>query len=590
MKKIFLFAATAAMLAACSSEELTGVESAQQTTADNAINFSVYTPRTVTRAGAAGDNNTAAIQTKGFGILAYYTDDEKYDKENSKPTFMYNTKVTKSGTGTFWEYNPVMYWPNEFGNTATADYVDYVSFFAYAPYIDVTNETGIPTVKAITDYDAFAAALGIVYTKTVTPLTAITRTEFEARYNGGTAYGTDAAYYDAVKAQTGAATVTNDTQAEAALIAAGLVKTETITVDNLAKYQAYIGASDEAAAKAALDNINKEQIQGKNITSITKNSAQGDPIVKYVVDTDPKTSVDLLWGVAADDAATKYASIISGYNPIIAGKPFIDMTKPKKPADDELKWNLRHALSKLNVDIQYVADKTTPASTTPLDPDAAYTDAASEEINADETRIYVRWIKIGGFVVKGALNLNNNIANKANWMSYDGNTALTTETVTFFDGRKDSKEGTENGEAANEQPQGLNPVILENYSLDPAAKTAGVTKERVNLFGVGAAANAPIFVIPTGEDIDIEICYDVETKDGNLTTFISDGLTHGTSIENKIRKTSKEIFKTATPVKMEDNKFYTIHIILGMTSVKFDASVNEFTAIPGVDVNLPSNE
>ena len=587
MKKIFLFAATAAMLAACSSEELTGVESAQQTTADNAINFSVYTPRTVTRAGAAGDNNTAAIQTKGFGILAYYTDDEKYDKENSKPTFMYNTKVTSSGTG-FWEYNPVMYWPNEFGNTATADYVDYVSFFAYAPYIDVTNETGIPTVKAITDYNAFAAALGITYTKTTTD--AMTKAEFEAAFNGGTPYATDADYWAAVKAQTGAASVADAAEAEAALIAAGLFHVETIKVENpnaLTKYQEYIGASDEAAAKAALDNINKEQIQGKNITSITKNSAQGDPIVKYVVDTDPKTSVDLLWGVAADDAATKYTSIISGYNPIIVGKPFIDMTKPKKPADDELKWNLRHALSKLNVDIQYVADKTTPAGGA-INPDDPYADATSETINKDETRIYVRWIKIGGFVVKGALNLNNNIANKANWMSYDGNTALTTETITFFDGRKDGKEGTENGEAANEQPQGLNPVILENYSLDPAAKTAGVTKTRVNLFGVGAATDAPIFVIPTGEDIDIEICYDVETKDGNLTTFISDGLTHGTSIENKIRKTSKDIFGATT--KMEDNKFYTIHIILGMTSVKFEASVNEFTEIPGVNVNLPSNE
>ena len=99
MKKIFLFAATAAMLAACSSEELTGVESAQQTAADNAINFSVYTPRT-TRAGAAGNNDVAAVATKGFGILAYYTDDEKYDKENSKPTFMYNTKVTSADAGT----------------------------------------------------------------------------------------------------------------------------------------------------------------------------------------------------------------------------------------------------------------------------------------------------------------------------------------------------------------------------------------------------------------------------------------------------------------------------------------------------------
>jgi len=574
MKKIFLFAAGAALLTACSSDELTGVESAQQTAADNAINFSVYSQRSVTRAGEAGSNDVAAIGTKGFGILAYYTDDQKYDKENSQPTFMYNTKVTKDGSN--WVYNPVMYWPNEFGATATSDYTDYVSFFAYAPYIDVTNETGIPTVKAITDYNAFAAALGITYTKTSNQ--AMTRAEFEAAFNGGTAYATDDAYYAAVKAQTGAASVMDDAEAESALIIAGLFHVETIKVENpdaLIKYQEYIGASDEAAAKAALDDINKNQIQGKNITSITKNNGQGDPIVKYVVDTDPKTSVDLLWGVAADNSTTPYYTPIAGTDPIVAGKPFIDLIKPKNSATDKLSWNLRHALSKLNVDIKYIADAATP-------------DGNSKDINANETRVYVRWIKIGGFVVKGALNLNNNIANKANWLSYDGSTAMTSELVTFFDGRKDGREGTENGDAANEQPQGLNPVILENYSLDPGAKTAGVTKEAVNLFGVGAAKDAPIFVIPTNDDIDIEICYDVETKDGNLSTFISDGLTHGTSIENKIRKTSTEIFGANT--KMEDNKAYTIHIILGMTSVKIDAVVEEFVKIPATDVELPSNE
>lgn len=577
MKKIFLFAATAALLTACSSEELTGFESAQQTAADNAINFSVYTPRNTTRAGAAGDNDVAAIATKGFGILAYYTDDEKYDKENSQPTFMYNTKVTSADAGTTWTYNPVMYWPNEFGNEATSDYIDYVSFFAYAPYIDVVNETGIPTVKAIDNYNTFAAALNITYAKTeAKPVK--DKASYE-KYTG-TTLADDAAYVAAVNAAY-TQTFTLASEADAYLVTLNLTYDEATpkTVTDLASYQEYIGASDEAAAKASLDDINKEQIQGKNITSISKNNATGDPIVKYVVDTDPKTSVDLLWGVAADNTTPYYTPIV-GTNPVVKGKPFIDLIKPKKPDTDKLKWNLRHALSKLNIDIQYIADQATPVA-------PANTPNASETINADETRVYVRWIKIGGFVVKGALNLNNTVADKANWLAYDGNTALTSELVTFYDGRKDGKEGTENGEAANELPQGLNPVILENYSTDPAAKTAGVTKDAVNLFGVGAAKDAPIFVIPTNDDIDIEICYDVETKDGNLSTFISDGLTHGISVENKIRKSSKDIFGAIT--KMEDNKFYTIHIILGMTSVKFEAKVEPFVVIPETDVNLPNN-
>ena len=93
MKKIFLFAAAAALLTACSSEELASVETAQQNANGDAINFSIYTPRTVTRAGAAGaittnTDLTTKLTEVGFGILAYYTDDEVYNSESSKPDFM----------------------------------------------------------------------------------------------------------------------------------------------------------------------------------------------------------------------------------------------------------------------------------------------------------------------------------------------------------------------------------------------------------------------------------------------------------------------------------------------------------------------
>ena len=473
----------AALLTACSSEELAGAQGAKQDAADDAVTFSVYSPRAISRAGTAAEMTTATVATTGFGILAYYTDNEKYDKENSKPDFMYNTKVTSTDAGTTWKYNPVMYWPNEYGSTAASDNIDYVSFFAYAPYVEVEPGSGIP--------------------------------------------------------------YKNNNPSD------GLV--------------------DE---------------NEKNITSISKNTASGDPIVKYVVDTEPATSVDLLWGVAAN--TTDYTSIVTGYTPVTTGMPFVNLTKPNNPTTGKLNFNLRHALSKLNINIRYAADETTTGTNT-ITP---------------ETRIYVRYIKIGGFVLKGALNLNNTAANVPNWRSYDGQSGLSSgDGVTLHDGRKDGKEGIEGGEQSSELPVALNPNIIENYSAAVettpgsgiwtwgAAKTSGVTNTAVNLFGNGTdLATTPIFVIPTNEDIDIEICYDVETIDASLATLLSDGSTHGTSVENKIRKKSSEIFTGTT--KMEAGKGYNISIILGMTSVKFEASVEGWT-VGGIggntDVNLPGN-
>lgn len=605
MKKIFLFAATAALLTACSSEELTGVETAQQKAGEAPINFSVYTPRSITRAGVAKTTDNSNIGERGIGIMAYYSNDEVYNKETSKPNYMYNTKLSNAGAG--WVYNPVMYWPNEFGDKAISDNTDYVSFFAYAPYIDVENTTGIPELKEFktdADYDAVAANLKYKYAVPETYQTAhATMADYIAMRTAQEGTYTPATWAEVEPEAEAYFGTTFADQAAFETYFAGLADEDSKliltvtqkTVTDLATYVEYTGLTVDAA-KAALEDISKKLIQGKNITEINSNTASGDPIVKYVVDTDPATSVDLLWGVAAN--TTSYDPIVANTNvQNNAGLPFVNLIKPKDPVAGKMSLRMLHALSRLNVNIKYISDKVTNP------------DGGSEVINADETRIYVRSIKIGGFIMKAALNLNNteektiNVGGEdidfgiPNWKAFDGKTALTSsEVVKFLDGRKDGKEGMESGADKNEQPTGLNPLILENYTkgnwgdvLWTAEKNPGVTNEAANLFGNGySAADDPIFVIPTGDPIDIEIVYDVMTKDDNLSTFLSDGLTHGNIITNTISKTSKEIFGADT--NMEPGNAYTIKIILGMTSVKFDASVQPWNAIPAVNVNLPDNQ
>lgn len=523
MKKIYLFAAAAALLTACSSEELSNQEVAQQS-AETPVAFSIYTPRTITRAGEAGELTTPLVgdpNLSGFGVFAYYSNGQKYAEANTYPNFMYNQRVYGNGdtsdpdpanwvAPTKWQYEPVKYWPNEYGNAATSDDIDRVTFFAYAPWTEVDPSTGV-------------------------------------------------------------------------------------------------------MATAKEDE--------KNIIGMTRNKAIGDPIIKYVVDTEPATSVDLLWGVAGKDYSTTWGG--AAIANVVTGAPFIDLLKPNDPIgtsgtynDGKIVFNLRHALAKLNVQIDYIDDAATPApQATEGEFNTGGTAAGDIEAAPVETKVFVREIKIGGFSMKGALNLNNGTTPKfyaktglkenttqpiPNWLAIDGVNELVYEMVTFKDGRRDGKEGAADAVADGESFLGLNPNLIQSapYEVDDVdypsiiKNLVGVTKTPVNLFGDGtAAATKPIFVIPNDKPIDIEIVYDVETVNPKLASKLSDGIVPGLSTENKIKKTSKEIFNTTNNVTMQAGEGYTIKIHLGMTSVKVEAVVEPWDDSTAAGIaELPANQ
>lgn len=129
-KKYLILAATAALFAACTSDE--SPTAPEEQTGAMPVAFDTYVNRPTTRAGAGGEtNNTDALKPKGFGIFAYYTNSDLYDPI-FQPNFMYNQKVIHDGSN--WTYAPVKYWPNEYAS-ANAEENDKVSFFAYAPYV-----------------------------------------------------------------------------------------------------------------------------------------------------------------------------------------------------------------------------------------------------------------------------------------------------------------------------------------------------------------------------------------------------------------------------------------------------------------------
>lgn len=513
MKKSFLILATAALFAACSNEKALTIEQpiAQQQANDNAVIFDAYLNRTLTRAGATGEQTTTTLQTSGFGVFGYYTNNEAYS-QYATPNFMYNQKVE----GASWTYSPVKYWPNEYGTDAKSDDVDKVTFFAYAPYVDVTPTSGIP-FKLTTTFNKTDAQIKVLVEADV-------KTEWETD-NAPLTWDGDA----------------TDDQKEAAL-AAGVAAWKT----------AHESDPTETTTTQSTDAV-------KNITAITRNTAVGDPIVKYVVDTDPATSVDLLWGVQPKEDIPSYAQIQGTWtaNP---GFPYLDLIKDVNSTPSKVKFNFRHALAKLNVQIDAFVDGT---------------DATNSL--ADGTKIYVRSITFTGIAMKGALNLNNGTENYPYWLDYEGKNEIISEEYTFYDGRKDGKEATQNGEQRSELPCMLNPEIIQTSET-----TNGVTNTAQNLFLSGTATD-PIYVIPTTDAMNVTIVYDVETEDDKLATYLADGTTHGSSIENRIYQ--ETIFGT-----FEAGKAYTLKLHLGMTSVKFDAEVATWDAQTAEDVDLPENK
>ena len=335
-------------------------------------------------------------------------------------------------------------------------------------------------------------------------------------------------------------------------------------------YAPYV--AHESPAAGSIDTSTDATAATWGITGFSRNTTSGDPMVRYIASFDPAKSVDLCWGVVGDADATTWNLIQSGsaQSGLTAGKPWLDVEHPKD-INQNLKFTFLHALAQLNVQVD-------------ADVDVTEHDGTGEgALTASETKVYVRSISFTGLAMQGSLNLNNSTAKQALWLDYSGTTDLAYgQSVTINDGRRDGREGAANADAENELPQGLNPAVIQKDT-----ETTGVTITLQNLFDPGEGDDAtklarPVYVIPTGEAMTVTIVYDVETINQDLPGYISDGTTHGLSVENRITK--------AINLSMVSGKKYTLKLHLGMNSVKFDAIVSDWDNTDNTEnAWLPSN-
>ena len=315
-----------------------------------------------------------------------------------------------------------------------------------------------------------------------------------------------------------------------------------------------------------------KQTDAVGITAMTRNTAAGDPVVKYIGSFKSAEAVDLCWGVCPQN---EWAIVNTGLGQTMTvGKPWINVERPSQTTQP-LKFQFRHALAKMQVNIDAFVDAT---------------DNATNEV-ATGTRVWVRQIKFNGFTMKGALNLDNETANQPYWMNYNGVGDLESDgEVIIYDGRKDGKEGVNGAIATNEKSLGLNTQLIEteeSFLTDNewSALTSGVTRATQKLFENGSG-DGIFYVIPTGDAMSVEIIYDVETIDTNIGFMLADNRSQGTAIENRI---SKNISFGGADNKLEAGKAYTINLHLGLNSVEFDAEVVGWEDMTPADVDLPAN-
>ena len=158
-KSLFFVAAAALALTACTSEnDILETGPAKQTT-PQAVAFDTYTAGTTRAGDPAGVMTTDKLKTenKGFGVFAMF-EENNATYSAAKPDFMYNEQVHWTTSGG-WTYSPLKYWPNETTNdsqspAAEAATCDGLSFFAYAPYVNLTTDGDMVTDFAANSADS----------------------------------------------------------------------------------------------------------------------------------------------------------------------------------------------------------------------------------------------------------------------------------------------------------------------------------------------------------------------------------------------------------------------------------------------------
>lgn len=339
---------------------------------------------------------------------------------------------------------------------------------------------------------------------------------------------------------------------------------DTFTDGGKVSFFAYAPYVTKAAADA-------DASTGTGIIGMSANDANAHPTITYKMAATSQ-NVDLLWGTASTTAAEQSGDDLSGNKQagrtLTGGKASVNVDLTKQQKDGRVRFLFKHALAKVGGS----SKGTTPPTSglqIKLDPDFGESFGAGAE-----TVVTVDHIKI-----------SQNNAKTIDPPAYDhkkqnqGILDLATGIWTTSGEQDEFSQTIKAGASADNEAE-LNPNIKEkavNTTIDLVTNTnwadatgglvqgdhKGVLKQAQPVYDETKDVKPLLYFPGETPSLEVEIKYIVRTKDVNLAKGYSE-------VAQKIKK----IVTFGKAVEM--NKVYNLTIILGLTSVKFEATVADW--------------
>ena len=331
---------------------------------------------------------------------------------------------------------------------------------------------------------------------------------------------------------------------------------------------ALTGKNNNADASIAAGSAVKNN-DADGIIAMTKNNFGGHPYLQYKLKSlvDMSQNVDLLWGTAgtngvnaatnaAQNGATLYDLDGASY------KVNTDLVK-MKTGDNRVAFNFKHALALVGG-----YDATSGGLTIQLNADEAIATATIGGESKPVTKVMVESITItndlnGNDAIDSEEHISQggvfNLAT-GEW-KLDAATAPAKFTQTIDkDGETDAKLNTD---IAWSNPTMSSLSDVETFFKSTTA-TGVVEATKKNVFDASDNKTPLVYLPGTTPKLKFTIVYRVLTYDENLAANYSN-----------VQQTISRVVTFPEPVKL--NKRYNINIILGLTSVKFTATVEDWS-------------
>ena len=535
LKYLAAAASLLTLMTACTADKLEayyGQPNPNPETPDNAISFGTYMGRTgTTRAGSTAAMTTDKLKESGFGVFGYYTGNDLYQNSGTSSAkesttgeaiaanFMYNQQV-KWQTGTGYEG-----YVNGEGTGESA------GAWTYTPIKYWPNDIAGANA-AVDDQD---------------------NDKGNNYATGSATYGGNVSFF---------------------------------------AYAPFVSGSDLSGATVGITHINNDQtIAGSAAsgpTPATGNQMLGNPTITYKLAATTGSNVDLLWGTKGKTSsnvlgASQEKEYVWASDAVGKGPVNINLTKQK--TNGVVDFTFKHALSKvggsthpgdtegtksglmvkLDIDDMKGAetggtkDATTLVTINSIEIKATAKTVDSSNKKPGDDDYNATYFKNEGAVLDLATGV---------WTLPSGSTTTTSSDATQITHTiisSSSAQATLNEKIKEETPTWASE---SNQWQVSSAEKKGVETTEKNVYD---AETSPLLFIPgTYPELEITVDYIVRTYDANLTTPTGEN-SPCSKIQQKITK--KVTFEKA----VELNKQYSLLMHLGLTSVKFTATVSNWS-------------